>query len=109
LLEQHVPLRATVLLAGHHGSAGSSSRAWLQAVAPRWVLLQAGYDNRYGHPAPAMLDRLHQLSIAWRSTVWCGALQWQSEAPDQLGCWREQNARYWHHRPMKSAAGGPKP
>lgn len=109
LLQQRVPLAATVLLAGHHGSAGSSSRAWLQAVAPRWVLLQAGYDNRYGHPAPAMLDRLHQLSIAWRSTVWCGALQWQSQAPDQLGCWREQNARYWHHRPMPPAADGSKP
>lgn len=98
LLQSGAALAATVLVAGHHGSAGSSSVPWLRAVAPRWVLVQAGYDNRYGHPAAATLARLKALGLAWRSTVWCGALRWQSNAPDALGCWRQQARRYWQHQ-----------
>jgi competence protein ComEC len=98
LLQSGAALAATVLVAGHHGSAGSSSVPWLRAVAPRWVLVQAGYDNRYGHPAPAMLERLKTLGLAWRSTVSCGALRWQSNTPDTLGCWRQQAGRYWQHQ-----------
>jgi competence protein ComEC len=38
-----------LLLAPHHGSRTSSSAAFLAAVAPRTVVVQAGYRNRFGH------------------------------------------------------------
>ncbi len=47
-----------VLIAGHHGSAGSTGEALLAATEPKYVLISAGRNNRYGHPAQALLDRL---------------------------------------------------
>ena len=45
-------LRADVLLVPHHGSRTSSTPAFIEAVAPRVAVVQAGYRSRFGHPAP---------------------------------------------------------
>jgi len=50
------PLR--VLKAAHHGSATSTSAEWLDALRPEVVVFSCGRDNRYGHPAPAVMRRL---------------------------------------------------
>lgn len=49
---QEVPdrLASTILKVGHHGSATSSSPAFLAAVAPRVAIYSAGVNNQYGHP-----------------------------------------------------------
>ncbi len=49
-------LAATVLKVGHHGSRTSSTSALLDAVQPQVALVSVGADNRYGHPAPEVLD-----------------------------------------------------
>ena len=49
---------ATILTAGHHGSAGSTSEAWLREVRPKFVVVSCGRNNRYGHPASETLDRI---------------------------------------------------
>ena len=51
-------ISSTVLKAGHHGSATSSSQAFLDAAGPEIAVISAGLDNQYGHPAPAVLERL---------------------------------------------------
>jgi competence protein ComEC len=51
-------LSATVLKVGHHGSRTSSTRALLDAVRPAVALVSVGAGNRYGHPAPEVLDAL---------------------------------------------------
>ena len=40
----------TLLEIGHHGSAESSSLAFLQALSPEIGVVQVGADNSYGHP-----------------------------------------------------------
>lgn len=55
------PLR--VLKAAHHGSASSSSEAWLDRVRPTVAIASAGRNNPFGHPAPVVLAR-HQASGA---------------------------------------------
>jgi competence protein ComEC len=52
----NVPLR--VLKAAHHGSASSSSAAWLDAAGPAAVVFSCGRGNRYGHPHPSVLERV---------------------------------------------------
>ena len=47
-----------ILVAGHHGAADASSEELLQAVKPETVLISAAKYNIYGHPAPALLQRL---------------------------------------------------
>jgi competence protein ComEC len=88
---------STVLLLPHHGSAGSSSPALLDAVRPQLAFAQAGYRNRHGHPALATQNRLRERGIALLSSADCGAWRWRSsEPPGREGCWRAQRRRYWH-------------
>lgn len=91
-------LRADVLLAPHHGSKTSSSAALLEAVRPRVALVQAGYRNRFGHPAREVVERYAAHGVRLVENVPCGAALWRSQAPEEVGCERERNARYWHHR-----------
>jgi competence protein ComEC len=51
-------LRADVLKVGHHGSATSSTSAWLEAVKPRIALVSVGAGNRYGHPSAQVMTAL---------------------------------------------------
>lgn len=51
-------LEADILKAGHHGSKTSSSLAFLNVVKPKTVVISAGKNNSYGHPHPALLNRL---------------------------------------------------
>lgn len=87
-----------VLLVPHHGSKTSSTHAFLEALSPRWSLLQAGYRNRYGHPAPEVVARYQQLGIGWVDSARCGAASWRSDMPHQVQCERVRRQRYWHHR-----------
>ena len=48
------------LVAGHHGAQSSTSNALLSRLKPKTVLISVGKDNRYGHPAPALLERLKE-------------------------------------------------
>jgi competence protein ComEC len=58
LLQAGVPLDAEVLKAGHHGSGGATTPAFLSAVSPRYAVLSVGAGNRFGHPDPDLLARL---------------------------------------------------
>lgn len=93
-------LRATVLLVPHHGSKTSSSAAFLDAVAPQVALVQAGYRNRFGHPAEPVLQRYAQRAVTVVDSPHCGAWTWQSWRTDvpQGQCQRDRARRYWHHR-----------
>ncbi|RLM48096.1 MBL fold metallo-hydrolase [Haloarcula sp. Atlit-47R] len=63
-------LRATVLKAGHHGSASSTSGALLDAADPRTVIVSSAYDSQYGHPSNETLARLAARSVPtyWTAT-----------------------------------------
>ena len=91
------PLHAALLLVPHHGSKTSSSPAFLDAVAPRTALVQAGYRNRFGHPAPEVVARYAQHGVALVATPGCGAVHWTSAQPEGWRCEREERLRYWQH------------
>lgn len=99
LVAEGTALAADWLLVPHHGSKTSSTDAFLDAVRPRVALVQAGYQNRYGHPAPPVMARYAQRGIAVAGSPACGAATWSSAAPGQLRCERNESRRYWHHRP----------
>lgn len=46
-----------VLQLGHHGSKSSGHLRFLGAASPKWIAVQAGIDNDYGHPTPDALAR----------------------------------------------------
>lgn len=61
MLKSGVMLESDVYLASHHGSDGSSSREFLQAVSPEAVVFSVGADNSYGHPAERVLSDVQSL------------------------------------------------
>lgn len=54
-------LQADVLKVGHHGSATSSSAAFLKLVQPRYAIISVAKQNDYGHPSSATLKRLQNI------------------------------------------------
>ncbi|MFN8670322.1 MAG: DNA internalization-related competence protein ComEC/Rec2 [Gemmatimonadaceae bacterium] len=56
-------LQSDVLKVGHHGSSTSSTSAFLDAVRPRVALVSVGVGNRYGHPAPHVLQSLDERGV----------------------------------------------
>ncbi|WP_144511868.1 MBL fold metallo-hydrolase [Bacillus sp. FJAT-22090] len=51
-------LKSTILKAGHHGSATSSTAAFIRAVQPEVTILSYGKNNTYGHPTPVVVTKL---------------------------------------------------
>ncbi|HSJ08580.1 MAG TPA: hypothetical protein VK928_01675, partial [Longimicrobiales bacterium] len=61
LVKRHgTGLGATLLKVGHHGSRTSTSDEFLTAAAPALALISSGRGNRYGHPAPDVVQRLER-------------------------------------------------
>lgn len=58
-----LPLDADILKVGHHGSGGGTSAAFLARVKPQLAIIPVGADNRFGHPAPDLLDRLASMTV----------------------------------------------
>jgi competence protein ComEC len=53
LLNSGGDLTATVLKVGHHGSDGSTSREFMEAVSPHIAVISVGAQNAFGHPSPS--------------------------------------------------------
>lgn len=51
------PGAVVILKAPHHGSASSSTAPFITAARPAAVVFSAGRGNRFGHPAPAVVER----------------------------------------------------
>lgn len=56
-------LDCDILKLGHHGSASSSTEAFLRAVTPAFGIVSAREGNPYGHPAASVLCRLEEMDI----------------------------------------------
>jgi competence protein ComEC len=90
-------LAADVLLVPHHGSATSSTEAFLDAVSPRWAIFQAAYRSRFRHPHPRVLQRYVRRDIGILRSDADGAVQLRLTpgAPVEVIRSRHDPARYW--------------
>ncbi|WNH50043.1 DNA internalization-related competence protein ComEC/Rec2 [Stenotrophomonas aracearum] len=89
-------LRAEVALVAHHGSAGSSSPDWIQAVAPRLAIVSAGHGNRFGHPRREVVQRWRAASAEVLGTADSGALRiWLGRDGLQVREQRLFERRWW--------------
>ena len=85
LMASYPNLKAGILKAGHHGSKGSSSEAFLDQLQPTLALVSAGENNRYKHPNDETLERFKERHIKVLRTDQNGAIRfkgwfkWSSE------------------------------
>lgn len=93
-------LAADLMLAPHHGSAGSSSAQLLASVAPRYAVAQVGYRNRFRHPAERALERYRAAGITVLRSDRDGAIVAhfaRGHAP-RIERTRIEDRRYWRVR-----------
>ena len=90
-----------VLVVPHHGSASSSSEAFVAAVAPRFALFPVGYRNRWGFPKAKVMAAYQQAGAALLDTASAGAVElqlWPAHAPVLASRWRVDGAHFWTAR-----------
>ncbi len=60
-------LDVDVLKVAHHGSASSTSNAFLQAIDPSYAIVSLGKNNRYGMPDDDVMRRLSRVARVSRT------------------------------------------
>ncbi len=63
LINSGLNLQADILKVPHHGSKTSSSKEFLKAVDSLINIIQAGKDNKYGHPHQEVLERMANVFV----------------------------------------------
>ncbi|NOZ05542.1 MAG: DUF4131 domain-containing protein [Chloroflexi bacterium] len=58
VVQRYRDLHCAVLIAGRNGSKHATTTPFLNSVRPALVVIPVGAKNRFGHPAPEMLDRV---------------------------------------------------
>ncbi|MEM7347187.1 MAG: ComEC/Rec2 family competence protein, partial [Chloroflexota bacterium] len=65
----------TVLKSPHHGSKTSSTDLFLDQVDPQLVIISVGAENRFGHPAPEVLQRYTERGLTVLRTDQHGTIE----------------------------------
>ena len=95
-------LRADIVTVPHHGSATSSTRPFVDAVAADFALVSSGYLNRYGFPRAAVVERWLSSGAQLATTAESGAIRLR--VLPKVGVagpirHRQQGRRYWNYPP----------
>ena len=75
MIEEDWDMTSLVYKAGHHGAKSSSSKEFLRAIRPHYVIVSAGEGNRYGHPHKEMLRRVADVGAAVLRTDELGTIE----------------------------------
>jgi competence protein ComEC len=99
LRTQSAHLKASLLIAPHHGSNGSSGSQFLAAVGALDVIFPVGYANRFDFPRPEALARMRAVGAKLHATDEMGAIsaKWNLQSDRfELSGERERQRRWWH-------------
>ncbi|MGR9043912.1 MAG: DNA internalization-related competence protein ComEC/Rec2 [Gammaproteobacteria bacterium] len=93
-------LRSDIMVAPHHGSKTSSTRAFLRLVRPEVALIPAGYKNRFGFPHKEILQRYEAQQITWLNAAEQGAITVHlKKSGREIHSQRREQGRYWNMKP----------
>lgn len=97
LLEWGLP-KIDLLVAPHHGSASSSSEAFIRTLGQPQVAISVDKPSRFRLPSPKVLERYRKNGLDWFHTGQDGALWWVEEAGQLKGprSYRQHHTKYWH-------------
>ncbi len=72
-------IQADFLKVGHHGSAYSTTEAFIKKVNPKYAFISVGKENSYGHPAESTIERLTKYNIEIFKTSELGTIKVTSD------------------------------
>lgn len=90
-------LDADIVVVPHHGSASSSSRAFVAATSPQYALVSSGWHNQWSFPRANVVDRYRAQDAIVYNTAAGGALRASVRPgePITVDRWRVQKQRLW--------------
>ena len=62
-INTEIDLYSDILLSPHHGSSTSSTKVFLDKVAPGTIIISCGWQNRYGFPSDKVLKRYKKMGM----------------------------------------------
>ena len=83
LIREGKEMKADVMMAPHHGSSSSMSRDFIGSVAPEYIVISAGRNNRFNLPAKSFYD-LEKKGIKILSTGRDGTITFTMEKGEIL-------------------------
>ncbi len=99
-------LPVDVLIAPHHGSATSSSPAFVAATHPGLVVFTTGFLNRWGFPRKAVVARWKAAGARTLAVSDSGEIHLAfGRGTTRVGCFRARRRRFWHHGAIPAACG----
>ena len=93
-------LASDLVVAPHHGSATSSSHAFVAAVQPSYVVFTAGWGNRYGFPDEGVDRRWRDIGARALNTASAGTVSFAVDHRSGVSpprCQRVHARRFWSH------------
>lgn len=91
-------IQSEIIVAPHHGSATSSSYAFLKSLAADHVVYSAGYRNSFGHPNSNIVDRYNEFGVQSFESSNHGMISFTVKAGEEIDSpmlFRTENKRYW--------------
>lgn len=99
LLNSDETLQADLLVAPHHGSKTSSTRAFVDAVGAGTVIFSVGYRNRYRFPHTEVVERYRHSGASLYRTDRGGALSFMlGKGRLEPRLFRVEAQQLWHSR-----------
>jgi competence protein ComEC len=83
MIENRGDLHATMLKVPHHGSASSSTPAFIAAVHPEVAVISDGYLNNFHFPSAAVVERYVEAGTTLMRTDLDGAVMVDA-TPDRM-------------------------
>ncbi len=107
MLADRRELHATILKVPHHGSATSSTAAFIASVHPEAAVISDGYLNNFHFPADAVVERYLEAGVILTRTDLDGAVMVDS-TPDKMTIrtFRDRRAGVIRIVPARAAAVG---
>jgi len=75
-------VNARILKVSHHGSKNATTEIFLNKINAESAIISVGKNNRYGHPAPEVLERLKKAKLSTFRTDKLGDIQFICQNPE---------------------------
>lgn len=75
VIKKNKLLKADILKTGHHGSKTSTAKEYVEQLKPKFAIISAGRNNRYGHPNVETLETLNGYHVPYVNTAEVGMIK----------------------------------
>lgn len=102
IIKQQSPLRSTIVMVPHHGSATSSSSDFIDSVQAEYAIASLARDNPWHFPKSAVVQKYHAADSQWLDTAHSGQIHITfSSGGYQIRTMRQVNGEPWYRQMLR--------